>query len=132
MIYLFSQQKKFCKKNLFFKFSYINFQKILIGLIILIFLLYFFSLISDFFLPPKIVIFFPPEGYETKERMIQIRGLVKKGVIVKINDLNVSKFENGFFEETLNLLPGVNEIKISAKKRNGLGTVIWRKIIVRE
>jgi cytoskeletal protein RodZ len=119
----------FLKKK---KISTLNLQKIGTIVVVIVFLFYFIWLVGQALLPPKIIIFFPNDNFETNEKIIQIKGRTNSNAIVKINDQPVSKFENGFFEENLNLLPGINEIKISARKKNSSETVIWRKIIVRE
>ncbi|MGC9048913.1 MAG: helix-turn-helix domain-containing protein [Patescibacteria group bacterium] len=121
--------KNFIKSK---KIRIFNFQKVSLIIIAAAFLFYFIWLIGQFVLPPKITIFFPANNFETSDKVIQIRGRVKGDGIVKINDQPVSKFENGIFEETLYLMPGINKIKISVKKKNNSETTIWRKIIAKE
>ncbi len=75
-------------------------------------LFYFVWLVDQTVLPPKITIFSPNDNFETYDKVIQIKGKVKNGATVKINNQPVSKFENGVFKNTINLLPGINEIKI--------------------
>lgn len=119
----------FLKKKKMMSF---DLEKFGIFIIVVALLIYFIWTISQSILPPKIIILSPPDNFETSEKNIQIKGRVGSQAIVKINDQPVSKFENGIFEETLNLPAGLNEIKISAKKKNSSETIIWRRIIVKE
>lgn len=97
-----------------------------------IFLVYFIWTISQIILPPKITIFFPPDNFETKEKVIQIKGQVIGEAVVKINGQIISKIEKGGFEETINLTTGINSIIISAKKKYSPETIVQRRIMVKE
>lgn len=103
-----------------------------IFIIFIIFLIYFIWLIIQTILPPKVIIFSPPDNFETKEKVIQIKGKVTDGAVLKINGQIISKIEREIFNETINLTNGVNLITISAKKRYSPETIIQRRIIVRE
>lgn len=114
------------------KIANLDFHKVLIGLIAVAFLGYFTWVIGQAVFPPKIVIFSPTDNLEIHERSIQVKGRVNAKSTVKINDQSISKIEEGFFDETLELAPGVNFIKISAKKKNSPESVIWRRVIVNQ
>jgi len=90
-----------------------------------------FSLIS-LFAPPKIIVYFPPENYITTEKTITLSGKVNNHeAIVTINNQIVGLNEKNVFEEKISLLPGVNTIKISCRKKFGQERTIFRQIVVK-
>ena len=97
-----------------------------IGLVI-----YLAAVISQPFFPPQIKIFSPANGLTTDQKNITIKGWADKNAIVKINNQSVIKDGHNSFTEEVNLLPGLNMIKISAKKMNSPESVVWRQIFVK-
>jgi len=114
------------------KISNSNLQKT-IGLVMALALIFYFAwVVSQTFLPPRIKIITPINNLETANQQIQIKGWAEKGAVVKINNQSVTNLNGNEFEETLSLLPGFNNIKISAQKKNGPEAVVWRQIFVKE
>lgn len=116
-----SQQSHIFSKNLF------------IWLVILtISLVYLILCLINLFLPPKIIIDFPPENYITSEKIITIKGRVSsQNAIIMINNQLVNLKNKNIFEEKVSLLPGINKLKISVQKKFGPARVIFRQIIVK-
>lgn len=110
----------------------INLRKILVFFIVGLIVGYFLFLIKIAIFPPKLTITQPENNLIIQERTINLIGRTEKGAVVKINDQPVSKIVDGFFEEIIELSPGINMIKISAQKKYSSETVVWRKIIVQE
>ena len=97
-----------------------------IGLVI-----YLAAVITQPFFPPQIKIFSPDGGLITDQKNITIKGWTDKGAVVRINNQAIIKDGNNLFSEDVNLLPGLNTIKISAKKINSSESVVWRQIFVK-
>lgn len=116
-----SRQRPIFSKNFF------------IWLIVLIIVLLYLSLgIVNLFSPPKIVIESPPENYITTEKIITVKGRASgHKAIITINNQIVNLSEKNIFEERVSLSPGVNTIKISARKKFGPERTIFRQIIVK-
>ncbi len=112
---------KFCTKRI----PLFDFSKILIILAILIIVFYLVWNIQQSLAQPKIKIFSPSDNFVTRDSLIEIKGKVNSS-----EALMVDKIQEGYFSETINLSPGLNIIKISAKKRRGREGVVWRKIIL--
>jgi len=113
------------------KIKNINLQKaagilLSIGLVI-----YLAAVIAQPFFPPPIKIFSPAGDLTTDQKTITIKGWTDKGAIVKINNQSIVKNGNNLFSEDVSLLPGLNTIKISAKKINSPESVIIRQIFVK-
>lgn len=105
-------------------------RNLFIGLIIfLIIFFYTFFGFKNLFSAPEIVIDFPQDNYVTHEKTVEIKGRIKGEGIVAINNQIITLNQNSF-EETLTLFPGVNLIKISARKKFSPEKVIFRRIIV--
>lgn len=119
--------RKLCAK----KIPLFDSSKIVIFLAILMIFFYLGFSVWQTLSRPKIKIFYPTNDLVTKSPLIEIRGEVNSPeASVFINGLMVDKIEAGRFSQTINLSPGLNEIKISAQKRRGGETVIWRRVIL--
>ncbi|MDD2646781.1 MAG: helix-turn-helix domain-containing protein [Patescibacteria group bacterium] len=114
------------------KISNTNLQKIGGAVLALGLVVYFTTVIAQPFLPPRLKVTEPNNNIEIGQKNIIIKGVTEKDAIVKINNQSITKLENNTFEEELMLVPGINMIKISAKKKNSPESVVWRQIFVKE
>ena len=105
-----------------------DFQKLLIifGLILLGVYLIYCIIIT--FLPPALEISLPTDMIEVNDFSLKISGRTDKLAEVYINNKMVLN-RNGYFEEEINLLPGINNLEILAKKKYSKEKIISRQII---
>lgn len=116
-----AQQKPIFSKNFF------------IWLIVLsVVFLYLVLGIISLFRPPKINISSPTDNYITDQTIITIKGEVSDHkAIVTLNNQVINLDNQGFFEEKVSLSPGVNSIKISARRKFGSTNTIFRQVVVK-
>ena len=81
---------------------------------------------------PRIKIFYPAEDIVTTNSSLIIKGKVNPRATVFINKQSVEQTEEGFFEQKIDLLMGLNQIEISAKKRYSKEKFIYRQIVLEE
>lgn len=83
---------------------------------------------------PNLTIISPADDLITQEPSIKVIGWADEDSSVMINDEVIEEFSTpgGIFEEKVLLRPGLNVIKISAKKSYSRERVIWRKVMVIE
>lgn len=110
----------------------IDLGKIIVGVVILSILVYFGIGIKRMFFPPKLVIISPQDNLITQTKFLVVEGRVDREVMVAINDQLIDQTNDGKFKETIELQPGLNLIKISAIKKSGRQSVIWRKVTLIE
>ncbi len=79
---------------------------------------------------PELLIYQPKKDIITQSRQILIEGKSDAGAEIRINGELVLADENGYFTETIYLKLGLNEIKISSKKKYSQKNIIERNIIV--
>ncbi len=79
--------------------------------------------------PPKLNLFSPINGMVTAESNLQIKGQTDKEVKVMINGKEIKNSEQGIFDETLSLSPGVNTLVISAEKKHGKTSTETRYVV---
>ncbi len=109
-----------------------NIKTVLTTLILLVVFIYLGLGIKRILLPPQIEIFSPSEDLITRELSLIIKGRTEVGADVFINQEPVSEISQGYFQENLELLPGLNIIEISAKKKYSRERVIQRRVVVEE
>ena len=80
--------------------------------------------------PPELQLFSPVNGMITAESNLQIRGQTDKEVKVTINGKEIKNSEQGVFDETLSLAPGVNTLVISAEGKHGKTTSETRYVVL--
>ena len=78
--------------------------------------------------PPTLELFFPPEDFRTTEQIINVKGQTQKEVKVFINEQEIFSDEEGNFEKSISLHPGVNILNIVAQKEHSRPTEIMRKV----
>ncbi|MDD5290115.1 MAG: helix-turn-helix domain-containing protein [Patescibacteria group bacterium] len=105
-------------------------RKFIIFLIVLSLLTYLGTQIWRVTAPPKLVVLNPME-----ERSIQnsptltITGQTDPKAKIKINSLEVSPDDTGYFSATLDLSYDLNIIKVEAKKKYSRSTIITRNVV---
>lgn len=72
----------------------------------------------------------PPQGLTTANKTIEIKGKTEPGAVVNINEAPLPTPQSGEFSHLLVLSPGVNTIKVTAKKRYSKSAVIERQIFI--
>ncbi len=104
----------------------------LIGFFVLLIFLYIGFSIKRVLFTSDLEILNPPQDLLTTESSLIITGLVDLGADVFINDQPIEQVNEGKFEQEIKLLPGLNSIKISAKKKYSQEKIIFRQIILQE
>lgn len=84
--------------------------------------------------PPSLIVISPADDMIIQESLIKVVGWTDEGSSVMINDEVIEEFSapGGIFEEKVLLRPGLNIIKISAKKSYSQERVILRRVMVIE
>ena len=104
----------------------------LIGFFVLLIFLYIGFSIKRVLFTSDLEVLNPPHDLLTTESSSIITGLVDLGADVFINDQPIEQVNEGKFEQEIKLLPGLNSIKISAKKKYSQEKIIFRQIILQE
>ena len=104
----------------------------LIGFFVLLIFLYIGFSIKRVLFTSDLEVLNPPHDLLTTESSLIITGLVDLGADVFINDQPIEQVNEGKFEQEIKLLPGLNSIKISAKKKYSQEKIIFRQIILQE
>ena len=88
--------------------------------------------ISSFASSPYLVINNPSGDLTVKSSDFVLKGITEKEVKLTINGEIVMPDKDGYFEEQINLGPGLNTIKAVATNRFGKTTTVTRRIILEE
>ena len=88
--------------------------------------------VKNIIAPPALAIYSPPDGYITKNDQLPVVGETEKEAAVTINGRAIGNSENGQFQETINLSPGVNIITIIAQKKHGKTTTETRHVVFKQ
>jgi len=102
-----------------------------IGLLILALFVYLGWEINNIISPPQVTIFEPDNNLRTTESSVVIRGQTKPEVQLTINNELVLLDEEGYFSQEINLINGLNNLEINAKKKHSRTQTI-EIIILRE
>lgn len=113
-----------------FQLSHFKFKIILILVLLSLILFYLGFGIKDVLFSPKIEIFYPVEDMVTTNSSLTIKGKVDPRATIFINNQPVEQTEEGLFEQKIDLLIGLNQIEISAKKKYSKEKVIYRQIVL--
>ncbi len=105
---------------------------IIIGLLALTCLVYLGLKISRIMSPPLLIVSQPAEQLITQESFIQVSGQAEAESTLEINGQQVLLDKNGYFNETIDLQPGVNVIELVAVNRHGRRTAATRQIILNQ
>jgi cytoskeletal protein RodZ len=99
-------------------------------IVLIICLAYLGNKIQATIKPPELTIITPATDIITKKNTISVRGKTEPETNLIINGQKVLVQSDGEFFKQLFLQPGVNTIKITAKKRHGAERVEYRRVIV--
>jgi hypothetical protein len=102
-----------------------------VSLLILTLLAYLGWEINNTISPPEVIIFEPSTNFKTTESSVIIKGQTKSEVQLTINNELVFLDEEGKFSQSINLINGLNNLEISAKKKHSKVNII-EIIILRE
>jgi transcriptional regulator with XRE-family HTH domain len=86
--------------------------------------------INSIISPPELVIYSPSDNYITNDSTVFIEGKTEKEVNLQVNNRPLLNDKDGNFSLELDLLKGLNIIKISAQKKHSKEQVIFKKVIV--
>jgi len=81
--------------------------------------------------PPEVIILEPANNFRTTESSLSIKGQTEVEAQLTINNELVSLDKDGNFSQTINLINGLNNLEISAKKKHSKEKII-ELIILRE
>jgi len=82
--------------------------------------------------PPLLIIDSPADNLVTEQNFIEIIGQIEPETTLEINGQQVLADSDGNFSETLDLQTGINLIELTATKRHGKQTKVYRQIVVTE
>ena len=105
------------------------FRNVVIILLVLAILTYLGWELLHVIAPPRLVVTFPPDRYTTSEENLKITGQTTPESKVLVNGKEVNVDTEGKFVEEIILKKGVNEIKISAYKKENKANTITREIL---
>ena len=82
--------------------------------------------------PPKMTVLSPQNGLISDQSSVTVQGKTEKEVRVSINGTEIMNNEEGIFEQSIDLTPGLNTITITAEKKHGKTTVETRHVVLKE
>lgn len=91
---------------------------LIIGLVVLGLLVYLVIEILAIIAPPYLKIIQPVNNYKTKEATVEVVGQTKPEAQLLINGELIPLDQGGAFKKIVNLSTGLNNLKISAKKKH--------------
>lgn len=103
----------------------------LVVVLFLTFLIYFSYQVSFLIKSPQLFLFSPAEDLITWESQLLLRGQATTNAQVLINDQIVRMSKDGFFEYSLVLAHGMNQIHLQAENPFGKKTEILRRVILK-
>lgn len=107
----------------------INLKAVLVGILVLLVFLYFAWSAKKVLFAPGIKLLSPLQDTVVRERTLIIQGKTDPRANVFVNNQSVEKFENGRFEQRIDLLSGLNTIEISAQKKYSKKSVIHLRVV---
>lgn len=125
------EEKLYSKKRVYSHWNHLPFF-FRLGAVLSVALVFFGYLglqIKKIIEPPTLNLFSPVNGMITADANLQIKGQTDKEVKVMINGKEIKNSEQGVFDETLALSPGVNTLVISAEKKHGKTTTETRYVV---
>lgn len=103
----------------------------LVGILLSALLVYFGYQVSFLIKPPQLFLFSPAEDLITWENQLLLKGQTTTNAQVLINDQAVRTSKDGFFEYSLVLAQGMNQIHLTAENPFGKKTEILRRVILK-
>lgn len=104
----------------------------LIAILLLAIVFYLGLQVKRIIEPPRLLIYYPPDGLIVDRPTVFIQGETNSEVEVFINGQKIMTNENGVFKEEINLSAGVNTINILAQKKHGKTTSETRYVVYKE
>jgi hypothetical protein len=99
------------------------------GLVMVGFLTYLGFEVLAFARSPLLILEVPREDLTVEEASLTIKGTTSRDSRLFINREEVSVNDKGYFEEKINLQPGLNILNFEAVNRAGKRTYVQRKVI---
>ncbi|MDA2921638.1 helix-turn-helix domain-containing protein [Patescibacteria group bacterium AH-259-L07] len=108
-------------------------KNIIVLVILVLILLYIGVNIKTAIAPPLIEIIHPPDEFIASKSSIVVQGTTKPHIEVFINNQLIGTADAyGGFKQVVALLPGLNTIEISAKKKYSRMRTIYRQVVLEE
>ena len=98
------------------------------AVVLALLIIYLFYRIIIIFLPPYLEVITPVNQAEVKNFSLEVRGKVSPTADVYLNGERLNN-QSGYFQKEVKLLPGLNTLKFSAKKKYSKEKVIYRQVI---
>lgn len=95
-----------------------------VGFLVLSLFTYLAWEINNTISPPEVIIFEPSNNFRTNESSVTIKGQTKAEVQLTINNELVLLDGEGRFSQSINLINGLNNLEISAKKKHSKVKII--------
>jgi cytoskeletal protein RodZ len=111
-------------------FKRINFKIISIFLVLFFILFYLGLSFNNVLGQPKLEIIYPPQEFVTTDNSLLIQGQVDSRAEVFINQQLVDKQDEQMFSQEIKLLPGLNIIRVSAKKKYSKTKTVFLHIVL--
>lgn len=105
---------------------------LIVGVAVLALLGYIGYEINKMYAPPQLTILAPADNLITTDQFIEVKGHVTDEASVVINGKQILSDKSGNFSQIIDLQKGVNTIKISARKKQGRESMVYRKVLVNE
>lgn len=122
---------EFKKKT--FKKDFLNLPKsikiIFLIIITIITVIYIASQTNQITKAPEIILIYPTQDLTTQNNYLTLTGWTDPETKLKINNSEIFLDENNNFSHNIDLLPGLNLIQITGKKKYSKTKIIERKII---
>lgn len=107
-------------------------EKIKVGLVLILFLLFFGYLFGQYRLlthEPSLILFEPPQNFVAHKEGIIVRGKTEPDARVFINNEEIYPNERGEFSQEILLSEGTNQIIIFAENKVGKKKIIKREVV---
>lgn len=101
-----------------------------VSLCIVALLVYLGLKVRTILTPPALSLTSPAQDMTTRTPSILVEGATEHEATVTINGQQALTDQNGHFAETLDLEPGLNSIKVAAKKERSRSTTISRQVVL--
>lgn len=79
-------------------------------------------------LPPRLEVFSPAVYYESTGSLVVLSGKTEPGSKLFVNNKEVRLGEQGDFNETFNVSPGLTLLKISSQDKRGRTSIVYRTV----
>lgn len=101
-----------------------------ISICVLMLLVYLGLKVRTILTPPALSLTSPAQDMTTRTPSVLVEGTTEHEATVTINGQQALIDQNGHFSETLDLEPGLNSIKVAAKKERSRNTIVSRQVVL--